>query len=264
MLDNDLKVIDGTEAGAWIEPRLGGEFGAVTLQVPRGYENYARIFHRASDREGKPVSWSHVAELLGTTAHRAMQWHAVVGCADPDALPSPKWPGEPMVGELDHTQLDTLCEILIAHTDEPERCFFGLCSILGWVEEVLPPEKLGQPRLELPMGRDHIVLQGPLSAVGQIGAKAPFGLSLTLVADGVDPRERAGISEHEIRCSPSLIWPGNRSWFVASEVDFDSTLVGGSPALIDAIVRSPELEAWIVEPDDSLACDADKINDVDA
>jgi hypothetical protein len=47
---------------------------------------------------------------------------------------------------------------------------------------------------------------------------------------------------------------------VASEVDFDSTLIGGSSELIQAVIDSPELEAWRVEPTDSLAADADKIN----
>jgi hypothetical protein len=37
-------------------------------------------------------------------------------------------------------------------------------------------------------------------------------------------------------------------------------LVGGSAALIEAVVGSPELEAWAVEPTSSLACDADKVN----
>jgi hypothetical protein len=59
---------------------------------------------------------------------------------------------------------------------------------------------------------------------------------------------------------PNLIWPADHSWFVASEVDFDSTLVGGSAELVETIVQCPALEAWQVEPTDSLAIDADKIN----
>lgn len=55
------------------------------------------------------------------------------------------------------------------------------------------------------------------------------------------------------RHAPNLIWPADRSWLVASEVDFDSTLVGGNAELIDTIVESPKLEAWQVEPTDSLA-----------
>jgi hypothetical protein len=45
-----------------------------------------------------------------------------------------------------------------------------------------------------------------------------------------------------------------------SEVDFDSTLVGGSGELVEAIVASPNLEAWKVEPTTSLAEGADKVN----
>jgi hypothetical protein len=37
-------------------------------------------------------------------------------------------------------------------------------------------------------------------------------------------------------------------------------LVGSSAALIEAIVDAPRLEAWAVEPTDSLAADADKVN----
>jgi len=64
------------------------------------------------------------------------------------------------------------------------------------------------------------------------------------------------------RDAPNLIWPADRSWLVASEVDFDSTLVGGSAELIQAIVDSPKLEAWKVEPTDSLAAEADRVNAV--
>lgn len=52
MISDDLEITDGAVAGAWIRPRLGGEFGAVTLQVPQSFEAYARVFHPARDREG--------------------------------------------------------------------------------------------------------------------------------------------------------------------------------------------------------------------
>lgn len=73
MQTGDLKITDGPAAGAWIEPGLGGEFGAVTLQVPKGYEAYARIFHPAGRPGGKPIRWSDVAKATGRTAHREMQ-----------------------------------------------------------------------------------------------------------------------------------------------------------------------------------------------
>ncbi len=49
---------------------------------------------------------------------------------------------------------------------------------------------------------------------------------------------------------------------MASEIDFDSTLVGGSTQLIDDVLQSPALDSWPVQPDDSLAADADRVNPV--
>jgi hypothetical protein len=206
MQDSKLEVTDGAVAGAWIEPRLGGEFGAVTLQAPRGYEAYARVFHPATDSEGKSVRWADVAKACGKVAHCEMQWHALVTPPDPV--------GDPSLGEMDPDELDALSEILAAYTSDPDDCFFGLCDIWAWVDELFPPERRRQPLFELPMERHHVVLHGPLTAANEIG-------------DGA------------LRCSPSLIWPADYSWLVASEVDFDSTLVGGSAALVEAIVESP-------------------------
>ena len=60
--------------------------------------------------------------------------------------------------------------------------------------------------------------------------------------------------------TPNLLWPADRAWFLASEIDFDSTLVGGSRALIDAIVSDPALEAAEVGPDTDLTWQGDSLN----
>jgi hypothetical protein len=49
---------------------------------------------------------------------------------------------------------------------------------------------------------------------------------------------------------------------VVSEVNFDSTLVGGARELVDALVAYPDLEVYEVEPDTSLAAFSDKLNPV--
>jgi hypothetical protein len=223
----DLKVTDGAAAGSWIRPRLAEQFAAVTAVVPKDYEAYARVLHPASDDEGGSVRWAEVAKAFGKTAHREIQWHALTGSSDPVRDPS--------LGEMDPDELATLCEILASHTSDAGDCFFGLCDIWAWVGEIFPPEQRKQPLLELPLERNYVVLQGPLAAVSEIG-------------------------DHPLIRSPSLIWPADHSWFIASEVDFDSTLVGGDTKLVEAIVESPELETWQMEPSDSLAADADKIN----
>lgn len=258
----DLEVVDGGLAGAWIRPGLGGEFGAVTLEVPKGFEAYARIFHPATDTEGNRYRWAEVAEIFGATAHREMQWHAILGLADPDELGVSRWSGcDPPIGTMDLDTLDALSEVLNVQTADPSQCYFGLCTIEVWLDSFSADEL--KPLLELLSGRDYVVLAGPLSAVDQIArTSSDLGPSSAnfVFRSGEGPLPEREELDWKWREAPSLIWPTDHSWLVASEVDFDSTLVGGSADLIKAIVDAPDLEAWQVEPTDSLAADADKIN----
>jgi hypothetical protein len=252
-----LRLAEDASAGAWIAPKLGGEFGAVTLQVPRGYAASVRICHPARDDDGTSVSWSDVATATGRQVHPLMQWHALVGSPDSLNFKGSLWSGAaPERGGLAPAPFAALCDILAAHTHTPTECFFGIWNGFGWVHggnvrmsatgtEPVPAafteEERDQARLALP-GREYVLLTGPLSAASQVG----------------DPNGLRGFEPH----SPNLMWPADRTWFVASEIDFDSTLVGGTTDLVGAILDSPGLDAWPVEPDSSLACDADKINPV--
>ncbi|MGZ6273480.1 MAG: hypothetical protein ACXWM8_04200, partial [Candidatus Limnocylindrales bacterium] len=58
---------------------------------------------------------------------------------------------------------------------------------------------------------------------------------------------------------PTLLWPTDRAWFVASDPDLDSTLVGGSAALVSAVLDGPLWEAWPAAAND-LTCSDDPIN----
>jgi hypothetical protein len=238
--------VDGDEVGAWIKPGLGGEFGAVSQLVPKIFDAYARVFRPASDEDRNPVTWAEVAARLGRVAHREMQFDQIAGIPDTFAQEGPIWPGEtPETGEMEAADMDRLCAILAAHIADPDDCFIGYC----WIDhsrelEKLPPELRTGSDLHLPYGRDHAVFAGPLSSI---------------------PRFRWSEDEawgDHARVSPNLVWPADLSWFVVSEVDFDSTLVGGGRELIDALVAAPGLEVYEVEPDTSLAAFADKLNPV--
>jgi hypothetical protein len=272
MQSEDLTVTDGAVAGSWIKPRLGGEFGAVTLQVPGDFDAYARVFHPAFDRQRHPVSWAQVARVRETTPHREMQWHSILGLRNADELRGSyyphdgsgvKWMGsDPPIGTMDIETLDALCEVLANHSADVTRCFFGLCTIHGWLDSLSAGGKL-PPLLELPFDRNHIVLTGPLSAVDQIVDNWFTDASIQIESVGKHNQDLPAPlnpSQPLQREAPNLIWPADESWFVVTDVDFDSTLVGGDTALIDAIVKSPNLEAWHVRPTDSLADNADKVN----
>lgn len=255
-----LSVIDDVSPADWIAPRLGGRFGAVGLTVPRGYPAYARICHPAKNKTGEPVSWSEVAEATGRRPHALMQWHGIVGSPDSLNMKNSLWDGaNPCRGSLPPLSLSVLCDRLAQGQHEPD-CYFclwegyGGLETYGWLEgdvtsdskmtaqdrHIFTSDELSRPRLHLPH-RDYVVLAGPLRSALRIGSFA---------ANSFWPQ------------SPNLFWPADRTWCVATEIDFDSTLVGGPEQLVDAILRTPELDAWPVTVDDSLAYDGDELNHV--
>lgn len=250
--------VDGAEAGAWIVPALDGDWGgAVKNLIPQIYEAYARIFHPATDENGDEVTWAEVARRLGTTAHPEMQWHAIVGSYDPSNFTDKRWPGgDPGLGELGDEDLDVLGRFLTDHTGTPESVYFGMSTIHSGVFEEWPDA----PQHEQ-THRQWVILKGSLAAIDQIALSSRHGFNFVLYSAGQEPPPDEP-AERFRREPPSLIWPEDRAWFVASEVDFDSTLIGGSRALIDALLASPDLEVLEVDSEVSLQEDADRLNPV--
>jgi hypothetical protein len=251
--------VDGAEAGAWIVPALGGDWGGrVKNFVPQIYEAYARIFHPAADAEGQPVTWAEVARRLGTTAHPEMQWHAIVGSWDSSNFTDGRWPGSgPWPGELEVEKLDALCALLAEHTGTPESVYFGLSTINSGTAE----EWSALPEYQQ-IHRDWVILHGPLKAVEEIALSSRHFTVVYGVREGEERPPDWEPPERFSRQSPNLLWPEDRAWFVASEVDFDSTLLGGSRVLIEALLAAPDLEVLEVGPEVSLTEDADKLNPV--
>ncbi|MGI9079561.1 MAG: hypothetical protein ACR2GF_01840 [Acidimicrobiales bacterium] len=199
-----------------------------------------------------------MAEATGRRAHPLMQWHAVVGTPDYLNMERSLWPGDdPERGNVVPQVLGSLCEHLAGHTATADDCYFCPWDGYGWIRgspsvatigspnDPVPPafsaEEMSRARMHLP-GRDYLLLGSPLPAALRIGWH--------MRPDWFDAQ------------SPNLFWPADRAWCVASEIDFDSTLAGGTAELVDAILAAPALDAWAVRPDDSLMYDADRINPV--
>lgn len=120
----DLRYSDDVSAASWIAPRLG-DVGTVAGTVPSGYSAYARICHPAADPDGRPATWTQVAQATGRRTHSVMQWHALVGSPDPDNARGSRWPGrDPERGNLGPEVLGPLCDLLADHTATAEHCFF--------------------------------------------------------------------------------------------------------------------------------------------
>lgn len=260
-LENGLEIVDGPPAGAWIKPEMTGEGGSVTGNVPARFESYLRILHPATDKHDKPVTWGQVASELGRTVHPLAQWDAIVG-ANRYRNEEPDWPGhEPEWGALPIDTLAALCEVLAPHTATPDRCFYALW-MSHWnpphrmffvsrdyeaeFEEPPPPkpafsaEELSRPTLEHGGGREYRVIRGPLRLAPEVPE--------AVMSDMLSP------------ITPNMIWPEDRAWFLASEIDFDSTLIGGSKRLARTILDDDRFEAFAVGADDLLTCNADRVN----
>jgi hypothetical protein len=257
MLQN-LTLVDGSSSGDWITQYLRADLGRVSSHVPDCYQRYLRILHPAQRRDGRQATWREVASERDRRVHPLAQWHALIGASDPERISSRHWQGvSPEIGALPHGLFQSLCLCLLEWTPDSSVCFFGVWE--GWSIgfSVSGPKDGGRlsqltegaarasenaravtesdaKRLDLPH-RSYVVLRGALESF----AKNPGMLGAI---------------------TPNLIWPADRSWFVATEIDFDSTLVAGSREMTTAILASDKFEAWEVSPQDSLTYRSDRIN----
>lgn len=78
-------------------------------------------------------------------------------------------------------------------------------------------------------GRDMLLFDGPLQRVAAIGTLPLF-------------------AERLRRRSPQWWWPEDRQWFVATEIDYPWSYVGGEASLIDALIGDTNLEAVRADP----------------
>jgi len=119
-----------------------------------------------------------------------------------------------------------------------------------WQEGILSREISEGPRLELP-GRGHVLFRGGVAELADPDwvLRVPWR-DRPAEAHGFDSAAQ----------SPSLIWPDDRAWVLVTEVDHDSTIVGGSSELIGALVTDERLEALPVSEGAELTWDSDEVN----
>ena len=79
-------------------------------------------------------------------------------------------------------------------------------------------------------------------------------------ADPTWPARAPWVEEPLWAHSPSILWPEDHAWVLATEIDFDSTLVAGTTALIRELIRTPGLEVLPLRTDADLTWDGDAIN----
>jgi hypothetical protein len=121
-------------------------------------------------------------------------------------------------------------EILKEFTTSPNDCFMALWTGFGWnfekaYKHLFPRNKwrffqLGTRAFEnyfLLPNRDYFLMRGPIDESLEIGYEL-FG--------NFNPEP------------VNLLWPEDQQWFLAKEIDFDVTLIGGTEQLISTIENS--------------------------
>lgn len=207
-----LRALGDVSCGAWLadDPAPAGLRARVG---PSGFAAYARVLHRAGGD------------------------------------------GERQEGHLDNALLAALIDVLAAHTTTPDDCCFALWEGYGdihggeaasflsafsgsplWPSRIFtkekplapPPPAFGPEIMDGPLltvgDLSYFLFAGPLSDAGQWGAASYRGGA---------PRDIN---------SPNLMWPADRAWFVTTAIEGTWTGVGGSTALIDALLRDDRLE----------------------
>jgi hypothetical protein len=263
-----LERVADVSVGDWIAARISGFGSRVCNVVPTGFDAYARVLHPAQDELGHPVTWAEACQRTGQTPHATVLWSSIAPTIN-EVQTTGRWPfrqtvrsstatwrgREPEEGNVPTSTLVALLDALDRFTPARSDCYHAVWEGWSWLNAgpmrlqrrtlfgglaapavapsgALPQELLAGPLFRLP-GRDYLLFRGPLRAALSIGAQEPDG--------------------HEGRQSPNLLWPADRTWCLGSEIDFDSTLIGGSNQLIEALLQTPGLEAWPVAATDDLA-----------
>lgn len=221
---------DATPA-KWLEEAVAlRPLHSVGHLVPDVFEAYARVLHPAlSGLYDEPVRWSAVAAKTGRVAHRLMQFVRVAGLPD-DPNTRPHWGERPRQGV---GPLMELTRALRPFTPEPHVCWIGLWEGFGGLDMI---EELNDvAKVRIPQ-RAYYLLRGPLESVPALAvAGSPWK-------------------------APNLWWPHDRSWCVATDIDLDSTYVGGTRKCIDAVLCDPALEAFPSRIEDRFDIGADEVN----
>ena len=292
-----MRVLTDLRCGEWVVERAG-TWATVGGVAGTGFEAYARLLHpievrrddlTTTDQWGQHPTveealwpWSAVAARNGRVMHPLVQWRRLT---DDESLMdfADGWVlAQSREGWLDPRLFAALTTHLAVATTTPDDVVIGIWNGWGfenrgsfytssadddegdsdesernraWVERMMrasatsvSPEMLDAVTrdrvLEYP-GRGFVLLQGSLGELSDPDWGYTAGIGW--MPDRPDP-------------TPQMFWPSDHAWIVASEIDWDSTIVAGSRELVDAVLADQAFEAFEVQENDMLTWDGDHIN----
>ncbi len=118
--------------------------------------------------------------------------------------------------------LDAAVSVLTAWTSTPDDAYFLLWDGMPWPESLPRPAR---PPLTS-SARNYYILRGPLDSLAAGGEEQLDGIT------------------------PAFIWPADRAWCLACDVDPDWAGIGAPAAAIQALLAAPGLEVTAAERSD--------------
>jgi hypothetical protein len=237
-----MDITNDVERGAWLAQRMAQATGSVSDVAGAEFDAYVRILHPLPDpdRFREPTldgswatrRWSTVAAEKGRTMHRLVQWGRLLGIDDPSQATTSD------VGWLDPGLIAALAPTLGDATTTPGDLVAGFWEG-GHGQELTRQRVMDGP------GRSYVLAQTNIDE-----------LTDPAWAAAMDPDHIDGLSTTSLE----LLWPEDHAWALGAEIDFDSTVIGGSRTLIDAILADRRFEAYEVAEDDDLSWNGDTIN----
>ena len=189
----------------------------------------------------------------------------------PNPGPTP-FDAAPWLGRLIPPVCDVLSGELTKLTATPSDCYFAIWDGWGVLTSVSvtvravaddddesPDEPADFDALEVRRAAwQRQVAQLPRFAHpyrSYLLGRGPIGVACEL-----DRHPLAPGSWQTLGLPPQLWWPEDRAWVVATEIDFDSTIIATTVAGAEALLTCDRLEALLVPNDARLDLDGDKVN----
>lgn len=227
--------------------------GTVSSIVPAGFDAYARILHPVETplNGDRLVRWEEVAHWGGQVLTAQSQWLEIAMPEFKPDYPRPWRSQGPHEGSLFANDAGALAAIAGRFTDTPHQCWCCIWDGFGWWSRCwlvapgheappsppspIPYEAKDWPKVHTRY-RDYFLYEESLETPSSFVAAIEM------------------LEGH----SPNLWWPSDHAWCVGTELDLDSTYVGGSKLFIDEILQSEELEAFEVGSTDPTSADFPK------
>lgn len=204
------ELVTDTALAKWAQERQSGDLHRVDFQVPSGFEGYCRIFHRVqSSGEGMP--WSHFAERAGVAMRADIHWTEIERKLGNQIGIGPE------TGSMDDASFQSFLQVI------RDRHESDIELIAGFWNGIYKFGILGSETVELGL-RDQVLFKSGLDAL-------------------IDAA-RTGVADF-----PGLLWPSDRMWYMSTEIDYNSTLLGGPLDLIETVLSADSLEALPAWPD---------------